>query len=445
MKIIIAGDGETGTHIAQMLSVENQDIVLMGSHREHLAELEATGNFITFEGSPMSRAALLRCGADRADLFVAVTPDETVNLLACEIAKDCGTRRCVARVDNPEFASGEVDAMLRRCGVDRTIYPEKLAAQEIAQFIGHNWVSEWSAFHGGELIVAGVRMEHGGTMCGHPLRDVPDNPRFYHVSAIKRGDSIIIPRGDDILLEGDTIYFSVLPADIDLLTEVCGKQPVPVRRIMITGAGRVTENLLGMLGTRHDITVIDPDRGRCEAIASRFPKVVTVNAAANDVSTMRDEGIDNCDMFLALTGSSETNIVSCMVAREHGVPKTVARIEELQYVPEAESLSIDKIVNKKLLNAGRILNVLLDSNVATTQCLSLDKAEVTGMIAPEGARIVSECISALGLPRELTVAGLIRGGRGMLAEGHTVVRPGDQVVVLFTSGALSKVERLFRK
>ena len=220
MKIIIAGDGETGTHIAQMLSVENQDIVLMGSHREHLAELEATGNFITFEGSPMSRAALLRCGADRADLFVAVTPDETVNLLACEIAKDCGTRRCVARVDNPEFASGEVDAMLRRCGVDRTIYPEKLAAQEIAQFIGLNWVSEWSAFHGGELIVAGVRMEHGGTMCGHPLRDVPDNPRFYHVSAIKRGDSIIIPRGDDILLEGDTIYFSVLPADIDRLTEV---------------------------------------------------------------------------------------------------------------------------------------------------------------------------------------------------------------------------------
>ncbi len=443
MKIIIAGDGETGTHLAEMLSVENQDIVLIGSDRDHLAELDAAGNFITVDGNPLSRNCLMQCGADGADLFVAVTPDETVNILACQIAKDCGTRRCVARVDNPEFAAGADADMLRRNGVDLTIFPEKLAAMEIAQFIERNWVSEWSAFHNGQLIVAGVRMERSGTMCGRRLKDVPNNPRPYHVSAIKRGETIIIPRGDDMLVEGDTIYFSVLPAEIDRLPEVCGKQAARVRRIMITGAGRVTENLLGLIGTGYDITVIDPDRDRCRVMASRFPKAVVVNAKANDVATLNEEGIDRCDMFLALTGSSETNIVSCIVAREHGVPRTVARIEELQYVPEAESLSIDKIINKKLLNAGKILNVLLDANVATTQCMSLDKAEVTGMMAPTGSRIVSGPISGLGLPRELTVAGLIRDGHGMLAEGSTLIRPGDQVVVFFTSGAMSKVERLF--
>ncbi len=172
--------------------------------------------------------------------------------------------------------------------------------------------------------------------------------------------------------------------------------------------------------------------------------MVAVNASANDVATLKDEGIDRCDMFLALTGSSETNIVSCMVAREHGVRKTLARIEELQYMPEAESLSIDKIINKKLLNTGRILNVLLDSNVATTQCMSLDKAEITEMIAPEDSRIVSKPVAELSLPRDITVGGLIRDGVGMLVEGRSRIQPGDHVVIFCVSGMISRLERLFR-
>lgn len=444
MRIIIAGDGETGTHLANMLSVENQDIVLMGVDGERLSALDAVSNFITFEGSPMSRRNLLQCGAESADLFVAVTPDETVNIIACELAKDCGVRKCVARVDNPEFAEGRISEMLRTHGVDMTIYPEKLAAVDIAQFIAHNWVSEWSQFHHGELYVVGVRMEASGTLCGKRLRDVAGSPREFHVSAIKRGNDIIIPGGDDRLLDGDTIYFSVLPQNIDCLPALCGKRVTKVNRIMVTGAGRVTENLLDIVGHKYDITVIDPDKERCRTIASRFPSAVVVNATANDVVTLKDEGIDGCDTFLALTGSSERNIVSCMVAREHGVAKTLARIEELQYIPEAESLSIDKIINKKLLNAGRILNVLLDSNMATTQCLSLDKAEVTGMIAPAGSKIVSRPICELSLPRDLTIGGLIRDGVGVLVEGRTHIRPGDYVVLFCISGALGKVEKLFR-
>lgn len=444
MRIIIAGDGETGTHLAKMLSVENQDIVLIGSDRERLAELDAVGNFITFEGSPLSVGNLLHCGADHAGLFVAVTPDEKINLLAGQLAKECGARKCVARVDNPEFASERVRGMLRRNGVDMIIFPEKLAAREIARFIRHNWVSEWFQLPAGEVCVLGVRMERGGTLCGKRLRDVPNAPRLFHVSAIKRGNEMIIPRGDDILLEGDTIYFSVLPSNAGILPELCGKSVADVRRIMITGAGRVTENLLELIGSEYGITVIDPDRRRCHDIAERFPKVVAVNAAANDVTTLHEEGIDKCDMFLALTGSSETNIVSCMVAREHGVAKTLARIEELQYVPEAESLSIDKIINKKLLNAGEILNVLLDADMTSSQSLSLEKAEIAGMVAKEGSRIVSRPISELSLPRELTVGALVRDGVGQLVEGRTVIQPGDRVLVFFIAGALGKVERLFR-
>lgn len=443
MRIIIAGDGETGTHLAKMLSVENQDIVLMGTDRHHLAELDAADNFITFEGSPMSVVNLTRCGADHAGLFVAVTPDERTNLLACQLAKLCGAKKCVARVDNPEFACENVDAMLRRNGVDMTFFPEKVAAREIGRFIRHNWVSEWFQLKAGEVCVVGVRMDAAGTLCGKRLRDVPNNPRLFHVSAIKRGSEIIIPRGDDMLLEGDTIYFSVLRDNVRRLPALCGRRVTDVKKIMITGGGLVTENLLGLIGSEYGITVLEPDSRRCRIIAERFPNVVTVNASANDVATLHEEGIDRCDAFLALTGSSETNIVSCMVAREHGVAKTLARIEELQYMPEAESLSIDKIINKKLLNAGEILNVLLDSSLASSRSLSLDKAEITGLVAKEGSRIVSKPIAELHLPRELTVGALVRDGVGQLVEGSTHIRPGDKVMVFFIAGALGKVERLF--
>ena len=444
MRIVIAGDGETGTHLADILSVENQDIVLVGTDREHLAELDAAGNFITLEGRPTSPADLERSGAGSADLFVAVTPDENANIVACELARELGARKCAARVDSPEFTEGVAGAMLRRHGVDLTICPEKLAAAEIGSFIDHSWASQWFPLRRGELLVAGVRLESGGELCGKQLRDIPNNPRRFHVAAIRRGGSIIIPRGDDTLLAGDTIYFVVLPADAGILPRLCGRREAEARRVMISGAGRVTERLLELIGSSHlGITVIDPDRGRCQAIASRFPKVVAVNAAASDVQTLKEEGIEKCDIFLALPGSSETNIVSCMVAREHGAARPLARIEELEYVPEAESLSIDKIINKKLLNAGSIINAMLESDRATSQCVSLASAEIAGITAREGSRIVSRPVAELSMPPGMTVGGLIRDGKGHLVEGRTRILPGDHVVVFCAAGALSKVQRNF--
>jgi len=445
MKILIAGDGETGTHLAEMLSVENQDVTLMGTDQERLHELDASYNFMTAIGDPTSMNALTRCGAANADLFVAVTPDDNANIVACELAKSCGARRCVARVDKPEFSNPDVAAIMRRLGIDLTICPEKMAAETALHFIRHNWVSDWFRLHRGELLVVGFRTTPGDAFSGCTLRELAQPPRFFHVAAIKRGEMAIIPRGDDRICPGDTLYISTLPSKVDRLHELCGKPSIKAEKIMITGAGRVTENLLRMLGPGPSVTVIDPDRDRCRDMAFKFPDAVIVNARSNDVVTMKDEGIDRCDMFLALTGSSEANIVSCMVAREHGVRKTLARIEEFQYMQEAESLDIDKIVNKKQLNTGMVMNMLLDSDVATTRCLATDKAEVTVMVATENSRIVSRPIFELSLPHELTIAGLVRDGKGELVEGRTHIRPGDHVVILFLTGSLSKVKRLFNQ
>lgn len=444
MKVIIAGDGETGQHIARILSIENQDIVLIGSDRTRLSELDSEYNFITFEGNPVSVENLTRCGAEDADLFVGVTPDETVNILTAQLAKSIGVRKCVARIDNPELSGGHAAQLLKNYGVDMTIYPEKLAALEIMRFIANNWVCKWFELHGGKLLVIGVYIRQDAPICGKLLRDIPNNPRLFHVSAIQRGNDIIIPRGDDMLNPGDTVYFSVLPQDILNLAELCGKEQAAIHKIMITGAGHVTENLLEELPAKISVTVIDPDAERCRIIAARFPRAIVVNTTSNDVTTLKEEGINDCDMFLALTGSSERNIVSCMVAREHHVPRTLARIEELQYAPEAESLAIDKIINKKQINAGQILHLLLGMDVSTPQCLSLDKAEIIEMIAAPGSRITSKPVFRLELPRELTIGGIIRDGNGIIVDGNTQVMAGDHVMVFCLAGSLTKVERLFR-
>lgn len=443
MKILIAGDGETGTHLAQMLSVENQDVVLMGSDRERLQELDASSNFMTMPGNPTSVSSLSECGVSEADIFVAVTPDDNANLVACELAKGLGARRCVARVDNPEFLDAAVAEITRRAGIDMTICPELMAAEQAMSFISHNWVTDWFTLRDRQLLVVGVRISRESPLVGKRMRDFSETPRFFHVAVIKRGENAVIPRGDDEIKEGDTIYVSTLPTHMKSLQELCGGRNVKATRIMITGAGRITENLLRLLGSGRSVTVIDPDRERCREMAFRFPWAVIVNARSNDVAVMKEEGIGHCDMFLALTGKSETNIVSSMVAREQGVAKTLARIEEFQYVQEAESLDIDKIINKKQLNAGMVMNMLLDSEMASTQCLVTDKAEMTMIVAREGCRMVSKPICGLSLPEGMTVAGLVRDGRGMMVEGRTQILPGDHVAVFFLTGILSKVKRLF--
>ena len=213
MKIIIAGAGETGCHLASMLSAENQDTILMGSDRAKLAELDAARNFMTAEGSAVSIDDLMHVGVAAADLFVAVTPIDTVNIVSCQLAKECGAKRTIARVDNRDLATGIGLDMLKRHGVDMTIHPEMVAAREISRFIHHSWVSEWFQLHHGELLVVGVRIKAGSSLNGRELRDISsagNTQRWFHVSAVARNGRIIIPRGDTRLLEGDRIYFSIL-------------------------------------------------------------------------------------------------------------------------------------------------------------------------------------------------------------------------------------------
>ena len=444
MRIIVAGAGEVGVHLARLLSQEEQDITLIDKDAEKLRAIDSTCNLLTCTGNPISFAAQRSAGVENCDLFIAVTPYETENVIACEIAKSLGAHKTVARIDNYEFIDSANRELFLRLGVNNMIYPEYLAALEIKTALERNWVRHWFELHGGEIIVVGVKLRDNARIAGMQLKDFARQEHNFHVSAIRRHHQIIIPRGDDRLEPNDILYITTTSDHVDELRDLCGKRAHPMRQILIMGASRIAIRLVNLVDShRFKFKIIEMDRERCIKMSEKCPEVEVVHGDARDTDTLRDEGIADMDAFIALSESSETNILACLSAKEMGVKKTIAEVENIQFISEAENLNIGTIINKKLLASSGIFQLLLDSDSNDARCLALADAEVAEIEAKPKSKITRGAVKDLSLPRDVTLAGLVRGGRGMLVGGNTVIEAGDHVVVFCLQGALHKIERLF--
>jgi len=443
MKIVIAGAGEVGTHLAKMLSDEEQDIIVIDNDPRKLTALESY-NLMTYTGSAIKFDDLRAIKVGGADLFIAVTPYETRNLIACSMAKTLGARHAVARIDNADYLEPENVSYFESLGVDDLIYPEYLAANEILSALKRTWVRNWFEMLDGELIVMGVKLRAGtSSLIGKQLKEVGSISQFLHVSAIKRNRETIIPRGDDRIEENDILYIATTRDHIDEVTAVCGKTPIDVDKVFIMGGTRIAEQLALLAGDRYHIKIVENDLERCQDLADMLPDCNIINGDARDTDLLEEEGISDYDVFIALTDSSEANILGCMMAKEHGIRKTIAEVENIQYISEAETLNIGTIVNKKLLASSRIFQILLDSDVDNARCLALADAEVAELIVKEGARVTRADVKDLKLTRDVTIAGLVRDGVGQLVTGNTRLQAGDHVVIFCLTGAIHKVERLF--
>ncbi len=442
MRIVIVGAGEVGTHLAAMLSKEEQDITLVDNSAEKLDPLDSRYNLLTVKGHPTSFKILSEAKAGNADLFVAVTPYETDNVTACIIAKSMGAKRTVARVDNFEYMLPEHRQFFRTHGVDSVIYPEYYAAKEIVTALEHSWARNWFDIWQEQLLIIGVKVRSNAEIVGLSLKEFSRRGHKFHVSAIRRKHDTLIPGGDTVITEGDIVYFMTRPENIDDLRQVCGKTETPVRNVMVMGAGRITSGLAEMLPNKYKLKVIDPDRKACERLAEKFSRIDVICGDARDNELLLDENIVNMDAFIALSESSETNILGCLTAKELGAKKTVAQVESIQYIGEAEALNIGTIINKKLLAAGVIFQQMLDQD-DSSKCMALADAEVAELEVKPGAKVTKAAVKDLRLSHDLTIAGLIRNGQGSLVNGLTQIQPGDHVVVFCLKGALPKVEKLF--
>lgn len=443
MKIVIAGAGDVGSHLAKLLSHEEQDILVIDEDAERLAFLDSNYNLMTLTGSPTSFRTLREARVGSCDLFIALTPSETDDIVACSIAKNLGADITVARINSYDFMEERNHELVTRMGVDKLIYPEYLAAQEIITAMRRSWVRQWFELHNGEIIVVGVKLTSRSPIAGQKIRDFAFANRNFHVSAIKRAHEIIIPRGDDTLEAGDIAYITSTHKHVDELLALTGKIEHKIRRAMIMGGGKIAIRLASLAGDEFDFKIIDNNPEVCRHLSEKCPNCDIIQGDARDIDLLIDEGIDQYDAFIALTGSSEANILTCLTAKEMGIKKTIAEVENIQYISQAEGLNIGTIINKKLLASSSIFQLLLDADSSTSKCLALSDAEVAELEVHPGAKISGKPVKELKLSHDMTLAGLIRNDKGMLVGGDTIILPGDHVVVFCLSGALHKVEKLF--
>lgn len=445
MKIIIAGAGEVGTHLATLLSKEKQDITLMDESEDRLSKLDKDFDLMTVVASPSSIVSLKNANVANADLFIAVTPDESRNMTACMIAHNLGAKKTVARIDNHEYLLPKHQQFWKELGIDSLIFPEMLAAKEIADAVRMSWIRQWWEVRGGALVLIGVKLRKGAEILDIPLMELGQSQIPYHIVAIKRGNETIIPRGTDSIHENDIVYFMTTKKHIPYIRKISGKEQYPdVRNVMIMGGGRIAVRAAQIIPDDIRMTIIESNRHRCNRLTELVSnKVLVINGDGRDMGLLVEEGLGNTDAFVALTENSETNILACLAAKRLGVSKTVAKVENLDYINMAESLDIGTIINKKLIAASHIYQMMLDADVSNVKCLTLANADVAEFTVKEGAFITKKPIKDLRVPKGITLGGLIRDDEGQLINGNTVIQAGDHVVVFCMGLMMKQIEKYF--
>ena len=445
MKIIIAGAGNVGTHLAKLLSREKQDIILMDDDEEKLTALSSNFDLLTVTASPSSISGLKEVGVKEADLFIAVTPDESRNMTACMLATNLGAKKTVARIDNYEYLLPKNKEFFQKLGVDSLIYPEMLAAKEIVSSMRMSWVRQWWEFCGGALILIGTKMREKAEILNIPLYELGGPNIPYHVVAIKRGTETIIPRGDDVIKLHDIVYFTTTRKYIPYIRKIAGKEDyADVRNVMIMGGSRIAVRTAQYVPDYMQVKIVDNDINRCNRLTELLDdKTMILNRDGRDMDLLIEEGLKNTEAFVALTGNSETNILACLAAKRMGVEKTVAEVENIDYIGMAESLDIGTVINKKMIAASHIYQMMLDADVSNVKCLTFANADVAEFTVPAGAKITKHFIKDLGLPKGTTIGGMIRNGEGVLVTGDTLIQPGDHVVVFCLSMMIKKIEKFF--
>ena len=447
MKIIIGGAGAVGTHLAKLLSHEQQDCVLIDEDDERLNGLDSSYDMMTMQGSPTSIKTLKDAGCEGADLFVGVTPEESRNVNACIIAHALGAKKTVARIDNYEYLDPQMKPFFKNLGIDSLIYPEVLAAKDIINGLKLSWVRQRWDVHDGALVMLGIKLRESCEIFNQPLKELcgPDDP--YHIVAIKHGDETIIPGGNDVLQLHDLAYFMTTREYIPYIRKIVGKEHyADVKNVIVMGGGKTSVRAALTAPDYMNIKIIESDERRCEQLNALLSDTDTmvIHGDGRDLSLLEDEGIRNTQAFVALTGSAEANILACLTAKKLGVRKTVAMIENLDYVSMAESLDIGTIINKKNIAASHIFQMMLDAEVSNMRSLMMVDSDVAEFTAAEGSRVTKKPVKALGLPFGVTIGGLVRNEQGYLVNGNSQIQAGDSVMVFCHEHNLKKVEKFFK-
>jgi trk system potassium uptake protein TrkA len=443
MKIIIAGAGEVGRHLAKMLSSENQDIVLMDNDENRIKDLDGNYDLLTKVGSPTSIKDLEEAGVAEADLFIAVTPEESINMTACMLANNLGAHKTLARIDNSEYSQPKNKDFFEKLGVAHLIYPEMLAAHEIAASLKTSWLRQRTSFCDEALTLLVIKVRENSVIINRTFSTGYFNHKKYRIVAIKRNNHTIIPAGSDMVLAGDIVYFITTNEHLEFVREQAGKSDFPIRNVMIMGGSRIAQKTIQIVPPQVNVKILERDREKSFSLAEKLNNTLIINCDGRNIELLKEEGIQDMDAFVAVTANSEANILACLAAKRLGVKKTVAEVENIDYIMLAESMDIGTVINKKMIAASYIYQLTLDADVLNVRNLTATDAEVVEFIAKPGAKITKSKIKDLRLPEQVNIGGYVRDGIGYIVDGNTVIIPNDHVIVFCVSSAIRKMERFF--
>ena len=444
MRIVIAGAGEVGTHLAKLLSREDMEISLLDERQERLGDLSANYDILTKVGNPTSIHDLRDIGVEGCDLFISVTPHETENMTACLIANSLGAKRTLARIDNYEYLLPANKKFFENMGLNHLIYPEVLAANEIEDSLRTNWMRYHLRLGQGALELCVVKVRASAKILGKTFASGAYDHGKYRIVAIKREQETIIPRGNDFVLENDMVYCVCPKENMEYMREELGKSKREIKNVIFFGGDRITRKAATELANMMNIKVIEKDRALCDVLSEKVPTALIINADGSDMEVLKEEGIQDADAFVAVTDSSEANIFACLAAKRFGVRKTIAEVENLDYIPMAEGLDIGTVLNKKTIAASYIYQMLLDASVRGVHNLTSADAEIVEFDVKEGSMITRHKVKDVNLPDEANIGGIVRAGEGILVNGETHILPGDLVVVFCKSQVIRNLERFFK-
>lgn len=445
MRIVVAGAGEVGSHLAKMLSGASHDVTVVDWEEALLDKLAASSDIITIVGDITSFKTLERAEVRDCDLFMAVSFEENTNILSAVLAKQLGAKKVICRIDNDEYLRPGNKEVFINMGIDYLFYPEKVAAQEVITLLGHTSSTEYIDFSGGKLVVVAFKLELQSPLLNKTLMEVTEDRDHleYRTIAISRNGNTLIPRSNDLFLEGDMIYVISEKNSTKSLMTLMGKTDINIRNIMILGGSRIGRRIAHELQDEMNVKMVDYKADKAYKLAEELDKTLVINEDGRKTEAMVEEGLPNMDAFIALTGRSETNILAAMLAKKLGVKKVIAEVENLNYIGLAESVGIDTIINKKLITASSIFRFTMNTDVQAIKCLNGCDAEVLEFIVKADSPATKGKIKHINFPSQAIIGGVVRGEKTFIAVGNTELKAYDRVVVFALPSAIDKVGRFF--
>ncbi|NDV46173.1 Trk system potassium transporter TrkA [Paludibacter sp. 221] len=443
MRIIIAGAGEVGTHLAKLLVHENVETTLLDEDPDRLEDLSNNYDLLIHEGSPTSIKDLKEVRVENADLFIAVTPYESVNTTACMIANNLGAKATLARIDNYEYLQPKNKQFFEQLGVNHLIYPEMLAGKEIAESLKTSWIRQYLGFCGDSLIMIACKVRSNALILNKKFKTGFFDHDKYRIVAVKRRMNTIIPSGEDEIKANDLVYFMTMPENLDFVREQAGKEDYQIKNVMFMGGGRIVRETIYQLPEHINKKILERDKEKSYALADKFSETLIINADARNVEILKEEGIKETHAFVAATSNTEANILACLVAKRFGVRKTIAEVENIDYIMLAENLDIGTVINKKFIAASYIYQITLDADVLNVHNLISVDAEVVEFMVKEKAKVTRSKVKDLRLPEDVNIGGIVRENKAFVVNGDIQIQPGDHVVVFCPASKIRKLESFF--